>query len=271
MAMGRRVHVTIGRARDSNKIKVKVILDDPRSGAMDDLAAFAVRSIIHTVREWVTSNVAVDRGHKHSSGKSEVGIWIAGLGEAASSTGPAAASFVDVSGMVAATSTVRAPVVTHMVNAAGSVVVGGAAEAAKATGATAATRWQSQGRWSACHELQATRAPIGPQVVDVAGSFDAGGATHVDSPIVTPIPRAPPPTAQMLREAAEVTEANLAWASVAPPPRSVSAILAELEAKAADMDKEPPRPRPPPPGHVGPWSLLNPPLPPPHPPPGARS
>ena len=82
LAMGRRARITVGQARDRNKVKVKVVLDAAHDGAMDAFAAAGVHAILLLVRDWIISHRAVDRGHKHSDQSSEVSIWISGLGAA---------------------------------------------------------------------------------------------------------------------------------------------------------------------------------------------
>jgi len=77
--MGRKLHIVIGQAADVAKIKVKLVLEKPDSGALGCLAASAVTATLRMVREMVTTSVATDRGHKHSTGQSIVHIWLSAL------------------------------------------------------------------------------------------------------------------------------------------------------------------------------------------------
>jgi len=79
IAMGRRAHLVIGQALDSTKIKIKVVLDSPVEGPMNVHAATGVQAALQLVRHWVISHTAVDRGHRYSSGRSEVNVWISGF------------------------------------------------------------------------------------------------------------------------------------------------------------------------------------------------
>lgn len=73
---GRRVHMHIGRAQNVELSKVKIILDPPSAGAISPSVAISVRGALAAVRQLAVEHVAVDRGHKHSTGTSEVAIWI---------------------------------------------------------------------------------------------------------------------------------------------------------------------------------------------------
>ena len=74
--MGRMAHVVLGQAKDPNKLKVKVMLSPPMNGTISPCACFGVKSVLGWVRTLVSLSVAMDRGHKHSSGLSEISIWL---------------------------------------------------------------------------------------------------------------------------------------------------------------------------------------------------
>ena len=76
LRMGRRGHISIGSARDGNKYKIKISLEPADAGVIDPAVLFAVTKILGTVRDMVQHGVATDRGHKHSSGHSEICIWV---------------------------------------------------------------------------------------------------------------------------------------------------------------------------------------------------
>ena len=72
--MGRMAHIVVGQALDCNKLKIKVVLEPPSSGAISPCTCFGVKSVLTWVRELLKDCVAMDRGHKHSSGRSEIAI-----------------------------------------------------------------------------------------------------------------------------------------------------------------------------------------------------
>ena len=74
--MGRMAHIVVGQALDCNKLKIKVVLEPPSSGAISPCTCFGVKSVLTWVRELLKDCVAMDRGHKHSSGRSEIAIWL---------------------------------------------------------------------------------------------------------------------------------------------------------------------------------------------------
>ena len=76
LQMGRSGHVVVGPAQDPLKLKVKIVLQPPSLGALSIPARIGVEAVLAHVRQMATQHVAVDRGHKHSSGLSEVAIWI---------------------------------------------------------------------------------------------------------------------------------------------------------------------------------------------------
>ena len=73
---GRSGHVLVGPAQDPRKLKVRIVLQRPAFGALSPSARMGVDAVLAHVRLLATQYVAVDRGHKHSSGLSEVAIWI---------------------------------------------------------------------------------------------------------------------------------------------------------------------------------------------------
>ena len=76
MASGRKVHVAVGAAKDTSKCKVKIILQNANAGAMEQGAAAVVQSVLTHVRGLAQQYSSMDRGHKHSSGISEICIWL---------------------------------------------------------------------------------------------------------------------------------------------------------------------------------------------------
>lgn len=74
--MGRRVHIHVGRALKDYHCKVKILLEPAEAGAVDPVVAAALLSMLASVRQLVLTHCAVDRGHRHSSGVSEIAIWL---------------------------------------------------------------------------------------------------------------------------------------------------------------------------------------------------
>ena len=74
--MGRRVHVSYGAAQDPTVVKVKITLASPASGEASPVLKVLMGSTLLHLRELVSANVAVDRGHRHSNGSAIVSIWI---------------------------------------------------------------------------------------------------------------------------------------------------------------------------------------------------
>ena len=74
--MGRMAHVVISQALDPKKLKIKFILHPPASGAISPSTCYGVTAVIGWIRGLVQNFVAMDRGHKHSSGISVVAIWL---------------------------------------------------------------------------------------------------------------------------------------------------------------------------------------------------
>ena len=82
---GRGYHVGVGAALDASKFKVKITLHPERVGTPSRAAMFAASAMMDLLRSWATMHSAVDRGHKFSSGWSEVCIWFRLVGHAGNS------------------------------------------------------------------------------------------------------------------------------------------------------------------------------------------
>ncbi len=79
VAMGRMCYISVGSAADPGKFKAKLVLAKATDGAIDAVASYALQSVLGWLRMLATNLVAVDRGHKHSNGCSEVAIWFSAL------------------------------------------------------------------------------------------------------------------------------------------------------------------------------------------------
>ena len=71
---GRVGHVVVGAAQDPEKLKVKVMLHPDGVGAMSAATRFGMESVLTNIRAMASQHIAMDRGHKHTSGLSEVAI-----------------------------------------------------------------------------------------------------------------------------------------------------------------------------------------------------
>jgi len=76
LEMGRKGHLTLGQARDTGKLKVKVILQPANAGAIDAAVSHGLTTLLSFVRIMLVEHVAMDRGHKHSNGTTEICFWI---------------------------------------------------------------------------------------------------------------------------------------------------------------------------------------------------
>ena len=76
---GRIGHIAVGAARDPNKAKVKVSLQPWSAGRADPCVTAAVVLTMYQVKQMVQSHVAMDRGHKHSSGAAEIAFWLSNV------------------------------------------------------------------------------------------------------------------------------------------------------------------------------------------------
>ena len=74
LQLGRSGHVIIGPAQGPLKLKVRIVLQPPSSGALSAAARVSVEMVLANVRTPTTQHVAVHRGHRHSSGLSEIAI-----------------------------------------------------------------------------------------------------------------------------------------------------------------------------------------------------
>ena len=75
--MGRRRHVTIGVALDPRKCKFKVTLDAAADGCpITPMVEEALIGVLTGLRALAHNGVATDRGHRYSSGISEVSFWV---------------------------------------------------------------------------------------------------------------------------------------------------------------------------------------------------
>ncbi len=76
LKMGRRGFLSVGEALDRDRLKVKVTLLPACDGQISEVMFFSLTAQLMSVRSWVLSNIAVDKGHRHSSGRSDISIWI---------------------------------------------------------------------------------------------------------------------------------------------------------------------------------------------------
>lgn len=76
LQMGRSGHVVVGPALDPAKLKIRIVLQPPSVGALSPTARLGVQAVLAHVRQMAFQNVSVDRGHRFSSGQSEISIWI---------------------------------------------------------------------------------------------------------------------------------------------------------------------------------------------------
>ena len=75
--MGRKCHVLISNSQDDLKLKVRIVLHNSSDGPMNDAVKRGVTIVLASFREMaIIFSFAVDRGHKHSNGCSEVAIWL---------------------------------------------------------------------------------------------------------------------------------------------------------------------------------------------------
>ena len=74
--MGRKGHVVFSEALDPCKLKIRIVLNSPGDGALGVAAAEGIKQVLQWTRQLAGTNICVDRGHKFSSGISEVCIWV---------------------------------------------------------------------------------------------------------------------------------------------------------------------------------------------------
>ena len=74
--MGRCAHLHFGKANCDTRAKIKIILDPPSEGTISPLVAAVIQYTLRFLRELAVIYRSVHRGHRHSSGSSEVSIWL---------------------------------------------------------------------------------------------------------------------------------------------------------------------------------------------------
>ena len=78
---GRRCHVSFGEARDADKLKIKIILYPLfKDHTVEPFVAIALCNTLTVIGSTLANSVAMDRGHRHSSGVSVVNTWISKQG-----------------------------------------------------------------------------------------------------------------------------------------------------------------------------------------------
>ena len=73
------VHVAVSSAAQHGRAKIKIIISG-QDGCTSAITRATIGAVLGSIAELVKRNVAVDRGHKHSDGSTEVSIWVS-LGE----------------------------------------------------------------------------------------------------------------------------------------------------------------------------------------------
>lgn len=76
LAMGRRAHIAIGEAKDCKKVKVTITMEAATSGSITPVVLSSLNMTLSMVRMLALSGICTDRGHRHSSGRSVICIWI---------------------------------------------------------------------------------------------------------------------------------------------------------------------------------------------------
>ena len=74
--VGRKGHISFGEARDAKKLKVKIVLEPACEEPPSQIVRLGLNTSILAIRGLAQKHVSVDRGHKHSSGKTEINVWI---------------------------------------------------------------------------------------------------------------------------------------------------------------------------------------------------
>jgi hypothetical protein len=181
--MGRKVHVAIGQAKDIGKFKVKIILQPPSLGAADNGTVFGVTSMLTHIRKLVIDHSAMDRGHKHSSGVSEIAIWIKPFitpGASAQASANLVMGIVDkdISGGTAAPASSE-PQVTVVSGSTEDVTVAPATAAATSS-LTASEPWEASRRESASVMTASTDAAVVSSRAAASSSYVAGQDHEAD-------------------------------------------------------------------------------------------
>ena len=70
------MHIVAGQAQDPTKMKLRIVLHDPADGMISEFVRGSLLLQLDLIRKLVADNSAMDRGHKHSNGISEISIWI---------------------------------------------------------------------------------------------------------------------------------------------------------------------------------------------------
>ena len=70
------VHISIGSAKDQNKMKIKISIDDGTMNVASDALKFSLHATLTFLSQLASDGSAVDRGHRHSDGRSIVQIWM---------------------------------------------------------------------------------------------------------------------------------------------------------------------------------------------------
>ena len=76
LQMGRAGHIQIGPALDPEKLKIRAVMHAPSDGALAETARDGIEAVLRQISQLAAVGVAMDRGHKHFSGLSEVAIWL---------------------------------------------------------------------------------------------------------------------------------------------------------------------------------------------------
>jgi len=74
--MGRSGHIVIGPAKDPALFKVKLLLKPVGSGAPAPVTRSGLEAVLLHIKQLAMVNVAMDRGHRHTTGAAEMAIWI---------------------------------------------------------------------------------------------------------------------------------------------------------------------------------------------------
>ena len=85
---GRAVHLVVGKAANPGILKVRIILHAPEDSSLSPFVSDVMLSQLKWIRQLCSAHLAADKGHKHTNGISEVGIWIRCRAEAASPASP---------------------------------------------------------------------------------------------------------------------------------------------------------------------------------------
>lgn len=73
---GRIIHIVAGQAKTPDKMKLQIILHPAADGTSSAFGCEHLRAQLLHLRQVIQCGISIDKGHKHSSGYSEVAIWI---------------------------------------------------------------------------------------------------------------------------------------------------------------------------------------------------